>query len=72
MSDKVNNKKVAGLIRPSADNSKGSRKSGKRGIFGKLGAYFSSHWVYSAVISPIVLIICIGLLFSIRGKGDKE
>lgn len=72
MSEK-SKKKVSGIIHPSERDSKGSRKNRKRGIFERIGAYLSSHWVCSAIISPIVLIVCIGLLFSIKsGKGGKD
>ena len=72
MKNEVPKNKVAGIIHTSEGDSKGSGQSGKKGIISRIGAYFSSHWVYSAVISPIVLCVCIGLLFSIKSKGGKE
>ncbi len=72
MSDEVLKNKVAGIIHTSERDSKGSRKSSQKGIISRIGAYFSSHWVYSVALSPIILIVCIGLLFSIKGKGGKE
>lgn len=69
--EKLKNK-LGGIVEPGKDDSKGSAKGGKRGIIGKLGAFVYSHWLGSAIISPIVFIICLCLLFSIRGKGGND
>ena len=69
--DEILKDKVVGSPHLSGANNKGSGESGKRGIIGKLGAFFSANRSSGYIIAPIVLILSVFLLFFLR-KGGKS
>jgi len=68
--DEVLKEKVVGSLHLSRSDSKGSGEGTKKGIFSKLGAYFTASGNYKFIIAPTVLILSIILLFFLKGKKE--